>query len=187
VRGPGRVTLPIVDGSRLVTRFSQALVVLSPEPRANAKQGRDTQPRYLRVPHPGQAQVLTRGHPPQPGPAVIASHPGIVAQTARVCQAPGLPLPRPCRPARTKAAPILRSGRIRASAPPLIWSTEISWPGCGACVTSRSPVRKYPRTRDSSSNPRNPIHYEFNLGNRTDMGSKPYRDQHPPSPEVMKG
>ena len=55
------------------------------------------------------------------------------------------------------------SGRIRASAPPLICSSEISWQGCGACVTSCSPVRTGP-TGDSSSNPRDPIHYEFNLG-----------------------
>jgi lysyl-tRNA synthetase, class II len=33
-----------------------------------------------------------------------------------------------------------RSGRIRASAPPLTCSSEISWQGCGACVTSCSPV-----------------------------------------------
>ena len=35
----------------------------------------------------------------QPGPGVITSHPGIVAQAARACQAPGLPLPGRCRPA----------------------------------------------------------------------------------------
>jgi hypothetical protein len=39
---------------------------------------------------------------------------------------------------------MLRSGRIRASTPSLICSTGISWPGCGARVTSCSPVRKYP-------------------------------------------
>jgi hypothetical protein len=37
-----------------------------------------------------------------------------------------------------------RPGRIRASTPPLICSTGISWQGCGARITSCSPVRKYP-------------------------------------------
>ena len=36
---------------------------------------------------------------PQPGPAVITSHPGIVAPAAGVRQAPGLPPPGRCRPA----------------------------------------------------------------------------------------
>ena len=39
---------------------------------------------------------------------------------------------------------MLRSGRIPASTPPLICSTGISWPGCGARVTACSPVRNYP-------------------------------------------
>ena len=37
-----------------------------------------------------------------------------------------------------------RPGRIRASAPPLICSTRISWHDCGARITSCSPARKYP-------------------------------------------
>ena len=81
---------------------------------------------------------------PHLGPAVITSHPGIVAQATRACQPPGLPPPRGCRPAAGRAAPTLGSGRIRARAPPLTCSTGISWPDCGARVTSCSPVRKYP-------------------------------------------
>ena len=38
-------------------------------------------------------------------------------------------------------------GRIRASTPPLICSTGISWPGRGARVTASFPVRKYPHRR----------------------------------------
>ena len=68
-------------------------------------------------------------------------------------------------PGGARAAPMPRSDRIRASTPPLICSTGISWHGCGARVTSCSPVRKCP-TGDSSSNPGDPIHYEFNLVNR---------------------
>jgi hypothetical protein len=45
-----------------------------------------------------------QGHPPQLGPAVITSHPVIVPQAARVCQAPGLPPPGRCRPARSQGA-----------------------------------------------------------------------------------
>ena len=49
---------------------------------------------------PGPVQTGHQEHPPQqPVPAVITSHPAIVAQAARVCQAPGLPLPGRCRPA----------------------------------------------------------------------------------------
>ena len=92
---------------------------------------------------PGPVQK-GQGHPQHLGPAVITSHPGIVAQAARMCQAPGLPLPRRCRPAGGRAAPVLSSGRIRASTPPLTCSTGISWQGCGTRVTSCSPVRKYP-------------------------------------------
>jgi len=106
--------------------------------------GDDRRHPFERPRGPGPVQKEHQGHPPQLGPAVITSHPGIVAQTARVCQAPGLPLPRRCRPAGGRAAPMPRSGRIRASAPPLICSSEISWQGCGACVTSCSPMRKYP-------------------------------------------
>ena len=47
---------------------------------------------------PGPVQVH-QGHPPQLGHAVITSHPGIVAQAARACQAPGLPSPGRHRPA----------------------------------------------------------------------------------------
>ena len=55
-----------------------------------------------------------------------------------------------------------RSGRIRASTPPLICSTGISWQGCGARGTS-CPRAEVPRTGDPSSNPGDPHHYEFNL------------------------
>ena len=92
---------------------------------------------------PGPVQK-GQGRPQHLGPAVITSHPGIVAQATRACQAPGLPPPRGCRPAGDRATPMLRSGRIRASTPPLTCSTAISWPDCGARVTSCSPVRKYP-------------------------------------------
>jgi hypothetical protein len=57
---------------------------------------------------------------------------------------------------------MLKSGRIRASTPPPICSTGISRQGCGARVTSCPPVRNYPH-RDSSSNPGDPVPYEFNL------------------------
>jgi hypothetical protein len=54
-------------------------------------------------------------HPPQrPAPAVITSHPAIVAQAARVCQAPGLPpnWPSPSRRQRgdVSASPAGGSG-----------------------------------------------------------------------------
>jgi hypothetical protein len=56
---------------------------------------------------------VQKGHkdqpPQQPLPAVITSHPGIVAQATRVCQAPGLPLPGRYRPAG--------AGRCRCSGP----------------------------------------------------------------------
>ena len=84
---------------------------------------------------PGPVQTEHQRLPPRRGPAVITSHPGIVAQAARACQAPGLPLPRRCRPAGAAAA-MLRSGRIRARTPPLICSTGISRQGCGARVTA---------------------------------------------------
>ena len=45
---------------------------------------------------PGPVQNGHEGHPPQLGPAVIMSHPGIVAQAAPACQAPGLPPPVSC-------------------------------------------------------------------------------------------
>jgi hypothetical protein len=60
---------------------------------------------------------------------------------------------------------MLRSGRIRASTPSLICSTGISWQGYRARVTSCSPRAEVPSTGDSSSNPGDPIHYEFNPGN----------------------
>jgi hypothetical protein len=50
-----------------------------------------------------------QGHPQHLGPAVTTSHPGIVAQATRACQAPGRPPPGRCRP----AAP----GRRRCSGP----------------------------------------------------------------------
>jgi hypothetical protein len=69
-----------------------------------------------------------QGRPPQIGHAVITSHPGIVAQAACVCQAPGLPPPRTLPPGGARA-PMPRSGRLRASTPPLICSGGISWHG----------------------------------------------------------
>jgi len=42
------------------------------------------------------------------GPAVITSHPGIVAQAARACQAPGLPLPGRHPPGGPRATPMPR-------------------------------------------------------------------------------
>ena len=60
------------------------------------------------------------------GPAdAITSHPRIVAPAARACQAPGLPLPHRLPPGG--ATPILRSGRNRASTPPLIWRSHPAW------------------------------------------------------------
>ena len=41
---------------------------------------------------------------------------------------------------------------------------DLSWHDCGARITSCSPAAEVPRTGDSSSNPGDPIHYEFNLG-----------------------
>jgi hypothetical protein len=57
---------------------------------------------------PGPVQK-GQGRPQHLGPAVITSHPGIVAQATRACQPPGLPPPRGCRPAG--------AGRRRRSAP----------------------------------------------------------------------
>src|SRR6202041_360648 len=48
-------------------------------------------PEHPRGPFPVQNG---QGHPQHLGPAVITSHPGIVAQATRACQAPGLPPPR---------------------------------------------------------------------------------------------
>jgi hypothetical protein len=110
---------------------------------------------------PGPVQVH-QGHPPQLGPAVITSHPGIVAQAARVCQAPGLPLPGRCRPAGP--------GRRRCPGPaasalaPRRSSAQPGSPGraAGLChlLLRRAEV---PRTGDPSSNAGDPLHYEFNL------------------------
>ena len=52
---------------------------------------------------------------------------------------------RVCGARRGARAPTPRSGRIRASAPPLICSTGISRQGCGARVTS-CPRAEVPRT-----------------------------------------
>jgi hypothetical protein len=56
--------------------------------------------------HPRGPGPVQKGHKDQPGQpqlqqdrAVITGHPVIVAEAARVRQAPGLPLPRRCRPA----------------------------------------------------------------------------------------
>ena len=96
--------------------------------------------------HPRGPDPVQNGQrrPQHLGPAVITSHPGIVAQATRSCQAPGLPPPRGCRPAgagrRRRSAPAVSA----LASPPLTCSTGISSPGCGARVTSCSPVRKYP-------------------------------------------
>ena len=71
---------------------------------------------------------------PHPGPAVITSHPGIVAPAAGVRQAPG-PVAthgaaRRGQGAGTRARP---HPRWR---PSLLCSSGISWPGRGACFTS---------------------------------------------------
>ena len=57
---------------------------------------------------------------------------------------------------------MLRSGRIRASTPPLICSTGISWQVAGPVSPPAPPCGSTPHG-DSSSNPGDPIHYEFNL------------------------
>jgi hypothetical protein len=69
-------------------------------------------------PRPERAE----GHPQQQqrGLAVITSHPGIVVQAARVCQAPGLPPPRdvsratqnPSPPSHVRRAPSARRGPV---------------------------------------------------------------------------
>ena len=104
-----------------------------------------------------------QGHPQHLGPAVITSHPGIVAQAARACQAPGLPPPRGCR--RPAGA-----GRRRCSGPaasalaPRRSPAQPGSPGraAGPCHLLL-PRAEVPRTADSSSNPGDPIHYESNL------------------------
>jgi hypothetical protein len=78
------------------------------------KRQRQSRTRYVR----GQGFALVPPAGERLGPAVITSHPGIVAQATRACQAPELPLPGRHRPAGGRAAPMLRSGRIRASTPP---------------------------------------------------------------------
>jgi hypothetical protein len=67
--------------------------------------GEDSGHPFQRPRGPGPVQNGHQGHPPkQPVPAVITSHPVIVAQAARVRQAPGLPPPGRCRPARGQGA-----------------------------------------------------------------------------------
>ena len=98
---------------------------------------------------PGPVQRGHQEHPPQqPVPAVITSHPVIVAQAARVCQAPGLPLPGRCRPAE--------AGRGRCSGSVPGWSVLAvrkaeprgsgrSAAGAASCRTAAVAAR--PRTR----------------------------------------
>jgi hypothetical protein len=62
---------------------------------------------------PGPVQGHKDQLQPHPGPAVITSHPGIVAPAAGIGQAPRLP----DAAARRARAPVPRPGRIRASAP----------------------------------------------------------------------
>jgi hypothetical protein len=94
---------------------------------------------------------VQKGHqdqPPQrPVPAVITSHPRILAPDGAYVPSPGLPLPRRCRPAGGRAAPMLRSGRIRASAPPFICSSGISWPGCRPVSPPAPPYGSTPHRR----------------------------------------
>jgi hypothetical protein len=118
---------------------------------------------YPRGPDPVQ-----KGHkdqpPQQPVPAVITSHPGIVAQGGACVPSSRTTATRTSPPGGGQGGAMLRSGRIRASTPSLICSTGISWQGYGARVTSCSPCGSTPH-RDSGSNPGDPIHYEFNPGN----------------------
>ena len=92
---------------------------------------------------PGPVQTEHQRHPPRRGPAVITSHPGIVAQAARACQDPGLPLPRRCRPAG--AARRRCSGPAASALAPRRSSAQPGSPGRAAGPVHRpSPVRKYP-------------------------------------------
>jgi hypothetical protein len=103
-----------------------------------------------------------QGHPQHLGPAIITSHPGIVAQAARACQAPGLPLPRRCRPAGPRRR--RRSGPAASALAPRRSSAQPGSPGrATAPVAPPAPPCGSTRTGDSSSNPGDPIHYEFNL------------------------
>ena len=87
---------------------------------------------------PGPVQGEHQGHPPMLGPAVITSHPGIVAPAARACQAPGLPLPGRYRPAG--------AGRRRCSGPaasalaPRRSSAQPGSPGGAAGPVCRPPA-----------------------------------------------
>jgi hypothetical protein len=123
---------------------------------------------------PGPVQKEHQGHPPQLGPAVITSHPGIVARAARVCQAPGLPLPGRCRP----AGPGRRrcSGPIASALAPRRSSAQARSPGRAAGpVSPPAPPCGRTRTGDSSSNPGDPIHYEFNLVSSISCWDRPAR------------
>ena len=114
-------------------------------------------PEHPRGPGPVQKG---QGRPQHLGPAVITSHPGIVAQAARACQAPGLPPPRGCRPAG--AGRRRRSGPAASALAPRRSPAQPGSPGRTAGPVS--PARaEVPRTGDSSSNPGDPIHYESNL------------------------
>ena len=142
-----------------------------PGPDSSLRNNRSDTGHPLERPRgPGPVQGEHQGHPLQLGPAVITSHPRIVAQAARACQAPGLPLPRRCRPAGP--------GRRRCPGPaasalaPRRSSAQPGSPGRAAGpVSPPAPPCGSTRTGDSSSNPRDPIHYEFNLGNPPCGGS----------------
>jgi hypothetical protein len=91
------------DRSRAVT---SALSTSARNPRASAAHG-------LGPGGPGPVQGQKNQLQLQPGLAVIASHPGIVAPAAGVRKAPGLPPPGRCRPAgpgRQYSGPALAAG-----------------------------------------------------------------------------
>jgi hypothetical protein len=111
---------------------------------------------------PGPVQTEHQRLPPRRGPAVITSHLGIVAQAARACQAPGLPLPGRCRPAG--AARRRCSGPAASALAPRRSSAQPGSPGRAAGpVSPPVPGAEVPRAGDSSSNPGDPVHYDFNL------------------------
>ena len=115
---------------------------------------------------PGPVQKRQKGHPQHLGPAFITSHPGIVAQAARMCQAPGLPLPRRCRPAG--AGRRRRSGPAASALAPRRSPAQPGSPGraAGPMSPPAPPCGSTPHRR-LKLDPGDPIHYEFNLGSVT--------------------
>jgi hypothetical protein len=148
---------------------------LSAEPRESDIQNLLNVSEHPRGPDP--VQNGQKGHPQHLGPAVITSHPGIVAQATRTCQAPGLPLPGRCRPAgpgrRRRSGPAASAlAPRRSSAQP----RDLPAGPRGPC--HRLPPCGTTHTGDSSSNAGDPIHYESNLVTvvrrlRTDLSRRP--------------